>query len=164
MNPYKTALWIAKFVAALALLIVVIPYGLFLGGAYVLAKTASAYHEHQHTVHMRDVETCVKANGESAREVCDLNPEHPIITDATTCLGKSTGWYADTKKDVQEWCSKNPQHPLAIKRTGSAKQGTFDDAVDLWRAEDIACGGDGGQDNLNHLGSGDNAGTCWDGK
>jgi len=37
MNPFKTALWIAKFAASLFLLLVVIPYGLFIGGCYVVS-------------------------------------------------------------------------------------------------------------------------------
>jgi hypothetical protein len=43
MNPYSVALWITKFVATLALLLVAIPAGLFFGGAYAVA----GYQEHK---------------------------------------------------------------------------------------------------------------------
>jgi hypothetical protein len=38
MKPFPAALWLAKFIVSLVLLLVVIPTGLFYGGAYVIAK------------------------------------------------------------------------------------------------------------------------------
>ena len=45
MTPFKLALWIAKFVVSLALLLVVIPTGVFYGGAYAV----SVYQDRQAT-------------------------------------------------------------------------------------------------------------------
>ena len=43
MKPFTVALWIAKLVASLALLLVAIPAGLFFGGAYAV----TSYQEHK---------------------------------------------------------------------------------------------------------------------
>jgi hypothetical protein len=140
MSPFKLALWITKFVGALVLLLVVIPYGLFLGGAYVTVKIADAYRAQQLATHLRDVDTCVKANGgEPAREACSANPKHPVITEVTTCVGKSTHVTdPETAKAIERWCTQNPQRPLILHST---REDERVDPFEFLDAENIACGG-----------------------
>ena len=98
MNPFKTALWIAKFVGSLALLLVVIPYGLFIGGTWTVGKVTEKYQEHRFQVFMREVDACVKKSTltfpcgptcdasdqadrvEEIRNACNTSPANPTIS------------------------------------------------------------------------------------
>lgn len=59
MNPIKAAIWISKFVAMLALLLVIIPAVVFYGGVFMIAATESAYENWHRDRVAQQVSACI---------------------------------------------------------------------------------------------------------
>ena len=72
MKPFKVALWIAKFVAALTLLLVVIPAGIFYGGNFLWCK----YEDHRDAKEYEIKQA--KEDAEQARLCRAWEAEHPL--------------------------------------------------------------------------------------
>ena len=113
MTPVKLALWISKFVVSLALLLVVIPTGVFYGGAYAV----SAYQEHQATKARRASE-CAEDKLE-LRYVSEMKVK--TFTDVTLPKGYEDATMQPMENGhITKGIGGNLQHPLWFFEDGSS--------------------------------------------
>jgi len=83
MKPFKTALWIAKFIAALTLLLVVIPGGLFIVGGYGVNK----YSEYREAKQAEQDAVKAKQDTQELAGKCTVwETKHPITAQAPDTL------------------------------------------------------------------------------